>query len=98
MNVKKTKKFFEEVGIIALKADRDKNLEVDQLLSELGNMSHGLPYYAIFSGATNRSVHFGGNYITSQTVLNAIEQVQGENVDRSEVETEVAEALPSKLK
>ena len=95
--MKKTKKYFEENGIIALKADRDKNPEVDRLLSELGNMSHGLPYYAIFSGSTNQSVHFGGNYITSQSVLNTIERVQGENAVRSTEKTEVAAALPSKL-
>lgn len=88
MNVKKTKTYFEENGIIALKADRDKNPEVDRLLSELGNTMHGLPYYAIFSGSTNESVQFGSNYITSQTVLNAIESVKGENVNRPTVAME----------
>ena len=95
--MKKTKTYFQKDGIVALKADRDKSPEVDQLLTELGNSSHGIPYYAVFSGASNESVHFGGNYLTSQTVLDAIARVQGENEKPGgAANTKVAEAAHHK--
>ena len=77
MNVSSTKRFFEENEVIALKADRDASPEVDQLLVELGNTQTAIPYYAIFSPGLKEPIHFGGNVLTSSTVISEIERAIG---------------------
>lgn len=61
LNTKSTKKFFEEHGIIAMKADKTQpNPAIDKILLELGNNSKGIPYYAIFPGDGSDPVAWDG--------------------------------------
>ncbi len=73
MNVRSTKRFFEENGVVAVKADKDKMPGVSELLVELGNTPGALPYYAVFAPGLDKPIHFGGNVITAGQVQ---EQVQ----------------------
>jgi hypothetical protein len=68
-----TKQFFEEHNIVALKAMRDKNPEVDPFLEEIGNRSKGIPYYAVFRPGTEEPLQFDGIFLTSQQMIDKIQ-------------------------
>ncbi len=74
MNIKNTKKLFEEHGVVALKADKDKNPGVDDLLRKLGNSATAIPYYAIYSPGWDKPVHFGGTVLTGGRVKEIIDE------------------------
>lgn len=70
LNIKETKKYFENHKVIAFKADRDKNPETDELLIALGNSARGIPYYAIYQPGKDEPSHFGPDFLpTSQSFL-----------------------------
>ena len=74
MNVRSTKAFFEEHGVVAVKADKDKMPGVTELLVELGNTPGALPYYAIFAPGLNEPIHFGGNVLTAGQVKEMVQE------------------------
>lgn len=87
MNIRRTKKFFEENNVVALKADKDKSPEVNELLKELGNTATAIPYYAIFSPGTNSPDHFGGDFVLTageveERVQKALDAAASANADR----------------
>jgi hypothetical protein len=78
LNVRRTKRLFEEHDVIALKADKDDKAQgVDELLRELGNTSTAIPYYAIFSPNLDKPIHFGGELLTTGRVREVIEEALG---------------------
>jgi thiol:disulfide interchange protein len=74
LNIRSTKKLFEENGVVALKADKDKMPGVNELLKELGNTATAIPYYAIYSPGWEEPVHFGGNVLTAGKVRTIVEE------------------------
>jgi hypothetical protein len=72
LNTRKTKEYFKENKIVALKAMRDKNSEVDPFLAEIGNTGLGIPYYAVFVPGAAEPTQFDGIFLQSDTVLNKI--------------------------
>ncbi len=81
LNTRKTKHYFEQNKIVALKAKRDKNPEVDPFLAEIGNTGLGIPYYAVFtSDSTDVSapaIQFDGIFLRSQQMLDKIQPAIG---------------------
>ncbi|MGI9519169.1 MAG: hypothetical protein ACR2NP_19110 [Pirellulaceae bacterium] len=74
MNIRSTKRFFEENGVVAVKADKDKMPGVSELLTELGNTPGALPYYAVFAPGLDTPIHFGGNVITAGQVQDQVQE------------------------
>lgn len=74
LNIRSTKTFFEENGVVALKADKDKNPGVNDLLKRLGNTATAIPYYAIYSPGWSQPQHFGGNVLTAGGVREVVEE------------------------
>ena len=74
MNIRSTKRFFEENNVVAVKADKDKMPGVNDLLKELGNTSTAIPYYAIFSPGLDEPIHFGGNVLTAGQVEDVVQE------------------------
>jgi len=74
LNIRSTKNLFEEHGVVALKADKDKMPGVNDLLKELGNTATAIPYYAIYSPGWDKPKHFGGTVLTRGTVKTIIEE------------------------
>ena len=81
LNTRTTKQYFEQNKIVALKAKRDKNHEVDPFLAEIGNTGLGIPYYAIFKPGSSESatpaVQFDGIFLRSQQMLDKIQPAVG---------------------
>lgn len=81
MNTKPNKQFFEENNIAALRADKGKiPAEVEEILSELGNPTQAIPYYAIYGPSISKPITFAGP-ITRDQVLNAIDKVRSKSAD-----------------
>jgi len=79
LNRHRTKQFFTDHSIVALKADMTSEaIEASELLASLGNASLGIPYYAIFVPGDPHPTHFGGIYLTSSMVIDRIEQARAE--------------------
>ena len=76
LNIRKTKQLFEEHGVVALKADKDKMPGVNELLKQLGNTATAIPYYAIYSPGWDKPKHFGGNLLTHGQVKQIIEDAR----------------------
>ena len=79
MNTDETKKFIEENGIVALRADKTRPApEVDRLLAQLGNKSGSIPFYAIFpAGRPNQPVLLdGGPFTSPKPFLEAFKKAQ----------------------
>lgn len=74
MNIRQTKSLFRQHDVIAVKADKDKVEEVDELLRELGNTATAIPYYAVFAPGLPEPIHFGGNVLTPGTVRDVVER------------------------
>ena len=72
-NTKTTKSYFKDNRIVALKADRDRDPAVDQLLIELGNSAKAIPYYAIYQPG-KPPVHFEGYFMSSESFLEKFEE------------------------
>jgi thiol:disulfide interchange protein len=72
LNTRKTKQFFEQHNIVALKAKRDKNPEVDPFLAEIGNTGLGIPYYAVFTPGKEGSLQFDGIFFSSNAMIEKI--------------------------
>lgn len=72
LNTRKTKQFFEQHKIVALKAKRDKNPEVDPFLAEIGNTGLGIPYYAVFTPGEDESLQFDGIFFSSDAMIDKI--------------------------
>jgi hypothetical protein len=61
-------------GVVPLKADKTGDApEVDALLVELGNISKGIPFYAIFPGNGAPPILFDG-LLTQNQVIEKLEQ------------------------
>ena len=91
MNIKNTKKLFEEHDVVALKADKDKNPGVDDLLRKLGNSATAIPYYAIYSPGWDKPVHFGGTVLTGGRVKEIIDEAIKAAEQKAAAELEAAE-------
>jgi len=78
LNIRSTKRFFEENNIVALKADKNVSPEVNELLKELGNSSTAIPYYAVYSPGLKEPIHFGGNFLTGGAVQEVLQKALGE--------------------
>lgn len=92
MNIRKTKQFFEEHGIVAVRADKSKSPEVEEQLVELGNTEKGIPYYAVYGPGINEPITAEG-IITPGWVIESVTKAMGENSDSSETATrQTAEA------
>jgi hypothetical protein len=74
LNVRSTKKFFEENGVVALLADKDTMPEVNPLLKDLGNSLAAIPYYAIYAPGLDQPIHFGGNVLTPGKVREEVQK------------------------
>ncbi len=75
LNRRPTVDFFRTNGIVALKADNTReSVEINELLDRLGNRSHGLPYYALFTPGETDPVHFNGAFISARGFLQRIAQ------------------------
>lgn len=76
MNTEETKKFIEDWGIVALRADKTRPApEVDRLLAQLGNKSGSIPFYAIFpAGSPNKPILLDGVYASPKPFLEAFQQ------------------------
>ena len=81
MNTKPNKQFFEEHNIAALKADKGKIPEaVKEILTELGNPSQAIPYYAIYGPGVPEPITFAGP-ITRDQVSAAIANVRAKSAE-----------------
>lgn len=79
MNIRSTKRFFEDNNIVALKADKNVSPEVNGLLKELGNSSTAIPYYAVYSPGLKEPIHFGGNFLTGGAVQEVLQKALDAN-------------------
>ena len=76
MNTAETKKRIEQLGIVALRADKTRPApEVDRLLEQLGNKSGSIPFYAIFpAGSPNKPILLDGVFTSPRPFLEAFEK------------------------
>lgn len=77
MNVQPTYEFFDENGIVALRADKGISETVDQieqLLIDLGNPTRAIPFYAFYPADGGQPVVVDG-LISSQQVRETFEKL-----------------------
>ena len=90
LNTKSNKQFFDDNEVVPLKADKGKIPEaVEEILTELGNPSQAIPYYAIYGPALNEPVRLSGP-ITPGQVVDAIAKAKGEIEDNAQVASNLA--------
>ena len=77
MNTVKTRDYFADQGIKALKADKTTDApEIDQLLKALGNSNTQIPFYAVFPAETpNQPQTYSGLFFSADHFLNEIRGV-----------------------
>ena len=77
MNTVKTRDYFADQGIKALKADKTTDApEIDQLLKALGNRNTQIPFYAVFPAETpNQPQTYSGLFFSADHFLNEIRGV-----------------------
>ena len=77
MNTTKTRDYFADQGIKALKADKTTDApEIDQLLKALGNSNTQIPFYAVFPADTpNQPQTYSGLFFSADHFLNEIRGV-----------------------
>ena len=77
MNTAKTRDYFADQGIKALKADKTTDApEIDQLLKALGNSNTQIPFYAVFPAETpNQPQTYSGLFFSADHFLNEIRGV-----------------------
>lgn len=74
LNSKLMKAYFEERGVVTLKADFTENLpEGDELLKALGNEATAIPYYAYYPQGEKSPVHFNGLFLTPQSFIDKLQ-------------------------
>jgi len=73
----KTRDYFADQGIKALKADKTTDApEIDQLLKALGNSNTQIPFYAVFPAETpNQPQTYSGLFFSADHFLNEIRGV-----------------------
>ena len=79
MNVKKTKEFFKEHNVVALKADKGNEDRVDEMLDfmeEIGNPEGAIPFYAIFGPGLEKPITADA-LITKNWVYESLEKAKG---------------------
>jgi thiol:disulfide interchange protein len=76
LNTEETKKFIDQHGIVALRADKTHPApEVDRLLEQLGNKSGSIPFYAIFPAVSpNKPILLDGVFTSPKRFLEAFEK------------------------
>ena len=81
MNTKKTREYFADQGIKALKADKTTDApEIDQLLKALGNSNTQIPFYAVFPAKTpNQPQTYSGLFFSADHFLNEIRGVASDS-------------------
>ncbi len=90
MNTKNTKELFEEIGVVALKADKGLIPEAVKVkLIELGNPKEAIPFYAIYGPGLPEPITLQGVILFGQ-VVSAIEKAKADFT-----RTEVAENDPN---
>ncbi|MFM7117146.1 MAG: thioredoxin family protein [Planctomycetota bacterium] len=73
LNSRLMKTYFEEKGVITLKADfTDYSPEISEILKQLGNEATAIPYYAYFRQGEKAPVHFNGLFLTPQSFLDKL--------------------------
>ena len=78
MNIEKTHNYFQENGIIAIRADKgiEKTADqVDQLLVDLGNPTRAIPFYALYPPGGGEPVVLDG-LIQSDQVIRIFKEFQ----------------------
>lgn len=81
MNVKQTKEFFEENNIVAVKADKGNENQIDEieaLLIELGNPKAAIPFYAIYGPGLDKPITADA-LITQNWVYESLKKAKGES-------------------
>jgi len=74
LNRSGTAALVDELGVIALRADKTRDApEVDELLVELGNPGLGIPYVAIFPGDGSEPITIDG-VITQAKIMELLKQ------------------------
>ena len=77
LNTKNNKQFFEEIGVVAMRADKGViPVEVEVKLKELGNPHQAIPFYAIYGPALAEPITLEA-LITHSQVTSAIEAAKG---------------------
>lgn len=93
LNSKLMKSYFEERGVVTLKADFTESLpEGDELLKSLGNEATAIPYYAYYPQGAKSPVHFNGLFLTPQSFLDKLnsEETLQKRTARSTQESSLA--------
>ncbi len=91
MNTKRNKQFFESNQVVALRANKSIIPdEVGEILSELGNPTQAIPFYAIYGPGIDKPIKFEG-LITSGQVVQAIHTARGEEDIQKVAESKPAE-------
>ncbi|MEC9091491.1 MAG: hypothetical protein VX438_02210 [Planctomycetota bacterium] len=78
MNIEKTHKYFQENGVIALRADKGDEKtgdQVDQLLIDLGNPTRAIPFYALYPAGGGKPVVLDG-IIGSDQVIRVFQELK----------------------
>lgn len=86
MNVKKTYEYFEENGIVAVRADKGvqkTSKQIDNLLMSLGNKTKAIPFYAIYPPGGGDPVVLEG-LITSAKVIEVFEKFSREGQESTD--------------
>jgi len=70
LNTKETLEIVNQYGIKTLKADNSHDPpEIGQLLDELGNESHQLPFYAIYPAGSDDPIIIESRLITKSEII-----------------------------
>ena len=89
LNTKNNKSFFEEIGVVAMRADKGViPVEVEVKLTELGNPKQAIPFYAVYGPGLSEPITFEGP-ITPSQVSSAIEAAKG-----TAASSQIADATP----
>jgi thiol:disulfide interchange protein DsbD len=92
LNSKLMKSYFEERGVVTLKADFTESLpEGDELLKALGNEATAIPYYAYYPQGAKSPVHFNGLFLTPQSFLDKLKSE--ETLQKQTAKTEQGSSL-----
>ena len=83
MNVKKTRNYFNDHNVVALKANKAKSSEVGEKLIELGNSQQAIPFYAVYAPGLDQPITFAPGIMSSDYVIKQIEKAIGHPQDAS---------------
>lgn len=94
LNVEETKTLFEQLKVVAMKADKTlPSPEIDQLLEKLGNETKAIPCYAVYVPGREEPVFFDG-LISTETVRARLAEA-GIALEGSPVAVEAAANQPT---